>query len=183
MLDPFQWLLELFSLWHSEPFRYGLYSPFQALPPFSPLPCSTLSNQTGLITVPLCNISVRLAFLIVSAGGLLLISLNMNQCPLLPWEGQASPPLYLHSPFRMALITFGYDHWFISLSPFFPRLDDATSQALRHVPFSLFILISSAQFSHSVMSDSLQPHESQHARPPCPSPTPRVHSDSRPSSQ
>ena len=37
--------------------------------------------------------------------------------------------------------------------------------------------------SHSVVSDSLQPHESQHTRPPCPSPTPRVHSDSRPSSQ
>ena len=34
------------------------------------------------------------------------------------------------------------------------------------------------QFSHSVVSDSLQPHESQHARPPCPSPTPGVHSDS-----
>ena len=33
---------------------------------------------------------------------------------------------------------------------------------------------SSVQFSGSVMSDSLQPHESQHARPPCPSPTPRV---------
>ena len=43
--------------------------------------------------------------------------------------------------------------------------------------------ISSIQFSHSVMSDSLWPHESQHARPPCPSPTPRVHWDSRPSSQ
>ena len=42
---------------------------------------------------------------------------------------------------------------------------------------------SSVQFSHSVISDSLQPHESQHARPPCPSPTPGVHSDSRPSSQ
>ena len=41
----------------------------------------------------------------------------------------------------------------------------------------------SVQFSHSVMSDSLRPHESQHARPPCPSPTPRVHSDSRQSSQ
>ena len=39
------------------------------------------------------------------------------------------------------------------------------------------------QFSHSVMSDSLWPHESQHARPPCPSPTPGVHPDSRPSSQ
>ena len=41
---------------------------------------------------------------------------------------------------------------------------------------------SSVQFSRSVVSDSLQPHERQHARPPCPSPTPRVHSISRPSS-
>ena len=41
---------------------------------------------------------------------------------------------------------------------------------------------SSVQFSRSVVSDSLQPHESQHARPPCPSPNPGVHSDSRPSS-
>ena len=40
---------------------------------------------------------------------------------------------------------------------------------------------SSAQFSHSVVSDSLRPHESQHARPPYPSPPPGVHSDSRPS--
>ena len=43
--------------------------------------------------------------------------------------------------------------------------------------------VNSVQFSHSVVSDSLRLHESQHARPPCPSPTPRVHSDSRPSSQ
>ena len=43
--------------------------------------------------------------------------------------------------------------------------------------------IQSVQFSRSVMSDSLRPHESQHARPPCPSPTPRVHSDSHQSSQ
>ena len=42
---------------------------------------------------------------------------------------------------------------------------------------------SSVQFSHSVMSDSLPTHESQHARPPCPSQTPRVDSDSHPSSQ
>jgi len=41
----------------------------------------------------------------------------------------------------------------------------------------------SVQFSHSVVSDSLRPHESQHARPPCPSPTPGVHSNSRPSSR
>ena len=41
----------------------------------------------------------------------------------------------------------------------------------------------SVQFSRSVVSDSLWPHESQHARPPCPSPTPRVHPDSRLSNQ
>ena len=40
----------------------------------------------------------------------------------------------------------------------------------------------SDQISCSVVSDSLRPHELQHARPPCPSPTPGVHSDSRPSS-
>ena len=40
-----------------------------------------------------------------------------------------------------------------------------------------------SQSSRSVVSDSLRPHESQHARPPCPSPTPRVHSHSRPSSR
>ena len=45
------------------------------------------------------------------------------------------------------------------------------------------VTINSVQFSRSVVSDSSQPHESQHARPPCPSPTPGVHSDSRPSSQ
>ena len=44
-------------------------------------------------------------------------------------------------------------------------------------------LFVSVQFSRSVMSNSLQSHESQHARPPCPSPTPKVHSDSRPLSQ
>ena len=42
---------------------------------------------------------------------------------------------------------------------------------------------SSLQFSHSVVSDSLRPHESQHTRPPCPSPPPGVHPDSRPLSQ
>ena len=46
-----------------------------------------------------------------------------------------------------------------------------------------YFLLSSVQFSHSVVSSSLQPHESQHARPPCPSPTPGVHSNSHPSSE
>ena len=47
----------------------------------------------------------------------------------------------------------------------------------------VFSCIRSDQISRSVMSNSLRPHESQHARPPCPLPTPGVHSDSRPSSQ
>ena len=42
---------------------------------------------------------------------------------------------------------------------------------------------SSVQFSHSVVSDSLWPHELQHVRPPCPSPSPGVHPNPRPSSQ
>ena len=43
--------------------------------------------------------------------------------------------------------------------------------------------VCSVQFSRSIVSDSLQPHESQHARPPYPSPTPGVYSNSCPSSQ
>ena len=55
-------------------------------------------------------------------------------------------------------------------------------------PVSLILVFqfpsfSSVQFSRSVMSDSLRPHESQHARPPCPSPTPGVYSNSCPSSR
>ena len=49
--------------------------------------------------------------------------------------------------------------------------------------FMCFMAIRSDQISRSVVSDSLRPHESQHARPPCPSPAPGVHWDSCPSSQ
>ena len=58
----------------------------------------------------------------------------------------------------------------------------------RHGPISKRYILcldqfSSVHFSRSVLSDSLQPHELQHAKPPCPSPSPGVHSDSRPLSQ
>ena len=46
-----------------------------------------------------------------------------------------------------------------------------------------WLSVSSVQFSRSIVSDSLRPHEWQHARPPCSSPTPGIHSDSRPPSQ
>ena len=51
------------------------------------------------------------------------------------------------------------------------------------LPFGFFCIEESVQFSHSVMPNSLWPHESQHARPPCPSPTPRVHWNSCPATR
>ena len=51
------------------------------------------------------------------------------------------------------------------------------------IVISTWFDICSIQFSRSVMSDSLWPHEPQHARPPCPSPTRRVYSNSCPLSQ
>ena len=45
------------------------------------------------------------------------------------------------------------------------------------------VSVSSVQFSHSVVSDSLRPHELQHTRPPCPLPTPRAYPNSCPLSQ
>ena len=61
-------------------------------------------------------------------------------------------------------------------------------QILHHLsykgsPVKGSVQFSSVQFSLSVVSDSLRPHESQHARPPCPSPTPGVYPNSCPSSQ
>ena len=47
----------------------------------------------------------------------------------------------------------------------------------------LHIIFSSVQYSRSVVSESLRPHGLQHARPPCPSPTPRVYSNSCPLSR
>ena len=56
------------------------------------------------------------------------------------------------------------------------------SVELLHFPSAL-LQFNSVQFSHSVMSNSLWPHEPQHARPPYPSPTPRVYIDSCPLSR
>ena len=60
---------------------------------------------------------------------------------------------------------------------------DTTFMAENEEELKSLLMKVKVQFSRSVVSDSLRPHESQHARPPCPSPTPGVHSDSSPSSQ
>ena len=67
-----------------------------------------------------------------------------------------------------------------------PNLSPLHLHFQTHLPTMVIIAWSggvgvfSVQFSHLVMSDSLRPHESQHARPPCPSPTPRVYLNSCP---
>ena len=54
---------------------------------------------------------------------------------------------------------------------------------VKRIILTKFFFNYSAQFSHSVVSDSLWPHGLQHTRPPCPSPTPRTYSNSCPSSR
>ena len=88
--------------------------------------------------------------------------------------------LHLCLPMQTGPFYLGWD-----ISPEQPFGLNATSFPsslnLRNKEF--MIIFSSVQFSRSVMSDSLRPHESQHAKPPCLSPTPGVHSNSCPSSR
>ena len=77
-------------------------------------------------------------------------------------------------------------YWFSTVKQIFFTAASSVSEVTHlHLLYArvLTIMIKSDQISCSVMSNSLRPHESQHARPPCPSPTPRVHSDSCPSSR
>ena len=78
------------------------------------------------------------------------------------------------------ILRIGRKYLGIRDSPWFPNKRVCLFRRNRHASIDTQ---SSVQFSRSVVSDSLRPHELQHTRPPCPSPTPRVHSDSWPSSQ
>ena len=99
-----------------------------------------------------------------------LISFRMDWLDLLAVQGTLKSLLQHHS--SKASVLWCSAFFMVQLS----HLYMTTGKTIALTGFSV-------QFSRSVMSDSLQPHESQHARPPCPSPTPGVHSDSRPSSQ
>ena len=70
-------------------------------------------------------------------------------------------------------------HPLLLLLSIFPSIRVFSRESALHIREPKF---NSVQFSRSVVSDSFRPHESQHARPPCPSPSPGVHSDSCPSS-
>ena len=74
-------------------------------------------------------------------------------------------------------------HWDCFTIPKLQLPAAALSRKPAFLPGICMVVFSSVQFSCSVVSYSLRPHESQHARPPCPSPTPGVHSNSCPLSR
>ena len=85
----------------------------------------------------------------------------------IPWRREWQPiPVFLPGESHEQRSLVGY-------SPWVHKESDMTE----------WLILYSVQFSCSVVSNSLWPRESQNTRPPCPSPTPRVHSDSRPWSQ
>ena len=102
-----------------------------------------------------------------------LISFRMDWLDLLAVQRTLKSLLQHHSSKASILLHSAF--FIVQLSH--PYMTTGKTIALTSDQFS------SVQFSRSVMSDSLRPHESQHARPPCLSPTPRVHSNSCPSSQ
>ena len=77
-----------------------------------------------------------------------------------------------------------YSHFSVSELPAWLHISKWKWKSLGRVRFFMTPwTITSVQFNRTVVSKSLRPHESQHARPPCPSPSPRVHSNSCPRSR
>ena len=101
------------------------------------------------------------------------------------WVGDAIKPSHPLSSPSLVLQSFPASRSFL-MSRLFASGGQSTGASVSALVLPVNIQgwfpFSSVQFSLSVMSDSLRPHESQHTRPPCPSPTPRVYSDSCPSS-
>ena len=106
-----------------------------------------------------------------------LVSSPLQLCPLRPTTPWGLPAF----PEPSACVTeVGSSILHRVWSPLSLQCQDFTGVYLPFPAPSLPTLLchfSSIQFSRSVVSDSLRPHESQHARPPCPSPSPGVHSD------
>ena len=102
-----------------------------------------------------------------------LIYFRMDWLDFLAVQGTLKSLLQHHSSkasilWRSAFFTVQLSH---------PYMSTGKTIALTRRTFVGNVYVS-VQFSCSVVSDSLRPHASQHARPPCPSPTPGVHSNS-----
>ena len=119
-------------------------------------------------------------------------SLLRNACSDLPALGPLKDALQLHFSFRKECVG-GWGVWGVRCVEIIPGWSGISLAALGvqnwrvkfHFHFCIFqgiflYIFTSVQFSYSVVSESLRPHESQYARPPCPSPTPRVYANSCP---
>ena len=95
----------------------------------------------------------------------------------IPWRRERLPtPVFLPGEFHELHSPWGHKEWDMT-----ERLSHSIcTEILIEGGFLNLFSISSVQFSHSVVSDSLRPHEPQHARPRCPSLTSRVHPNSFP---
>ena len=99
-----------------------------------------------------------------------------QSCPTLSDPTDCSlPGSSVHGIFQARVLEWGA----IAFSDLWHYLYNARYRIFKTLQNTILFLVS--QFSRSVVSDSLRPHESQHTRPPCPSPTPGVHSNSCPS--
>ena len=115
-----------------------------------------------------------------------LVSFRMGWLDLLAVQGTVKSLIQHHSSKASIL----WCSAFFTVQLAYPYMTTGKTIALTRLTFVskimslLFNMLSqSVQFSHPVMSDSLRPHEPQHARHPCPSPTARVHPNPCPSSQ
>ena len=147
-----------------------LCHPFFLLPPIPPI-IRVFSNESALrIRWPKYWSFFNISSSNEHPG---LISFRMNWLDLLAIQGTLKSLLQHHSSKASILLHSAF--FIVQLSH--PYMTTGKTIALTSDQFS------SVQFSRSVMSDSLRPHESQHARPPCLSPSPGIHSDSHPSSR
>ena len=184
MLHLYILLLEILFLFHIELFWKILQSKFD-LVTFNQLNCGKFTTKILTVFLP-------------SSVGVLSTHQYYLLHPPRPWWCQATgvgtsgleqpfmiQPIFAQSLLRCAVLKFKsqfmVEHPF-SLPHAIGQLVHANSIHKSDGSHS-FLTFSSVQFSHSVVSDSLWPHELQHATPPCPSPTPRVHSDSGPLSR
>ena len=117
---------------------------------------------------------------------LLCQSLSCVQLFVTPWTVGNQAPL-VHGIFQARILEWVAIYFSRGIVPTqgLNPSSPASREILYHLshPGSPIKLFSSVQFSCSVVSDSLRLHELQHTRPPCPSPTPGVHSNSHASSQ
>ena len=163
----------------------GALTPTTGLPPFLTAghpPASLMVTAMPLLPQP-DSLSVQLPTLLLMADPSFLTSCILLKLLRLA-SGLFLPSHNSQDPFHSTFFVKGYLGQFLSLCvSVCVYVCAQPSRILSRLLFLCKVQIRSDQISCSVVSDSLRPHESQHARPPCPSPTPGVHSDSRPSSQ